>query len=133
MIRVVSAKEDFPELDTVASPVVLCDGDDAYVCYQASHRAGLGNVVLKFSDVIDLHISPMNVDGLGECRYPVKPWEFNEVFGAEETQQWEMLNPRLWIISFRDVTLEIMFESVSFVARDDTTAPQLRTLISALG
>jgi hypothetical protein len=131
-MQVVDPQEAFPELGTVANPAVLYDGSDAFVCYEASYRAGGGNVVLKFGDIIDFHITPMNVEGLKECRYPVSPWAFNEIIGGEETAKWEVLSPRLWLISFNDVTIEVLFETVSLVCRDPKRESQYVTLISAL-
>lgn len=124
--------EVFPELGTVANPAVLYDGNDAFVCYEASVRAGGGNVVLKFAEVIDFRITPMNVEGLKECRYPVHPWTFTEIVGGEETSKWTALNPRFWLISFNDVMIEVLFETVSLIRRDTEGGPQYRTLIAAL-
>jgi len=64
MMQVVVPHEIFPELGTVANPAALYDGSNVFVCYEASERVGGGNVILKFSDVIDFRITPMNVDGL---------------------------------------------------------------------
>ncbi|KSV70703.1 hypothetical protein N182_05305 [Sinorhizobium sp. GL2] len=111
---------------------MLYDGNDAFVCYEASVRAGGGNVVLKFGEIIDFRITPMNVEGLKECRYPVHPWTFNEIVGGEETSKWKALNPRFWLISFNDVMIEVLFETVSLIRRDTEGGPQHRTLIGAL-
>lgn len=124
--------EAFPELGTVENPAVLYDGNDAFVRYEASLRAGGGNVVLKFGEVIDFRITPINVDGLKECRYAVHPWSFNEIVGGEETSKWKALNPRLWLISFNDVMIEVLFETISLIHRDMEGGPQYKTLISAL-
>ncbi|MCA1440375.1 hypothetical protein I6F07_09145 [Ensifer sp. IC4062] len=131
-MQVSSPQEAFPELGTAANPAVLYDGNDAFVCYEASVRSGGGNVVLKFGDVIDFRIKPVNVEGLKECRYPVNPWAFNEVVGGEETARWKALNPRLWLISFNDVMIEVLFETVSLVSHDAEGGPQHRTLIGVL-
>ncbi|MDF1635129.1 hypothetical protein [Mycoplana sp. MJR14] len=131
-MRVQSPKENFPEVGTVANPAALYDGDDAFVCYEASGRMGGGNVVLKFNGDIDFRITPMTVEGLGKCRYPVKPWAFNEVIDVEETDQWKALNPRLWLMSFNDVMIEILFETVSLITHGPHGDPQHKTLVSVL-
>jgi hypothetical protein len=125
-------QEDFPGVGTVANPAVLYDGNDAFVCYEASVRAGGGNVVLKFGDVIDFRITPVTVEGLGECRYPVDPWSITEIIGGKETAEWKVLNPRLWLISFNDVMIEVLFETVSLISRDTEGGPQHLTLLRAL-
>jgi hypothetical protein len=73
-MKVIVPQEALPAIETVANPSVLYDGEDAYVCFKAAAGDGGGNVVLKFSEVIDCRISPMNVDGLKDCRYPIEPW-----------------------------------------------------------
>lgn len=132
MMQVVFPQEVFPELGTVANPAVFYDGNNAFVCYEASVRAGGGNVVIKFSDVIDFRITPMNVDGLKDCRYPIKPWAFNEILDGEETSQWKVLDPRFWLISFRDVTIEILFDTVTLINHDAEGGSQHKTLINVL-
>jgi hypothetical protein len=131
-MQVVVPKEVLPELDTVAGPSVFYDEDDAYLCYIASERAGGGNVVLKFEDVIELRVTPLNVDGLKDCRYPVDPWTFNEVVDGEEAAEWKALSPRFWLITFRDVTVEILFATVSVVGRTERGPRPHNTLMSVL-
>jgi len=131
-MQVVVPMESFPEPGTVDNPAALYDGHDVVVCYEASLRAGGGNVVLRFGHVIDFRVSPVNVDALGDCRYPIEPWAFNEILGGEETSRWQVLGPRFWMISFRDVTIEILFETVAFISRDSEGGPQHKTLIKVL-
>ncbi|APG88936.1 hypothetical protein SAMCCGM7_pC1757 (plasmid) [Sinorhizobium americanum CCGM7] len=89
-------------------------------------------MVLKFGNVIDFRISPMNVEGLQECRYPLHAWHFNEVAGSEETAEWRSLNARLWLISFNDVTIEVLFQTVSLITHEAGGGPLQRTLLRAL-
>lgn len=132
MMQVVVPQEAFPELGSVANPAVHYDGNNAFICYEASLHVGGGNVVLKFGDVIDFRIMPLNVDGLKGCRYPIKPWAFSEILGGEETSQLKVLDPRFWLISFRDVTIEILFDTVSIVSRDTEGGSQHKTLMDVL-
>jgi len=128
-MQVSEPRETFPELGPVANPAVFYDGNDAFVCYEASRG---GNAVLKFGDVIDFRITPMNVEGLKECRYPVRPWAFNEVMGGEEIDKWKALSPRLWLITFNDVTIEVLFGTVSLVIQDAKGEPLQTTLMGVL-
>jgi hypothetical protein len=132
MMQVVVPLEIFPEPGTVANPAALYDGDNVFVCYEASARDGGGNVVLRFGDVIDFRVTPVNVDGLGDCRYPIKPWAFNEILGGAETSRWTALAPRFWMMSFNDVTIEILFDTVAIASRDSEGGPQHKTLMNAL-
>ncbi|MGR6431006.1 hypothetical protein ACU5AY_08820 [Rhizobium sp. PAMB 3174] len=131
-MKVAVAEESFPELGTVANPAVLFDGNNAFVCYEASAAAGGGNVVLEFGNVIDFRIAPLNVEGLREYRYPIQPWAFNEIWDSEETTRWKVLSPRFWLLSFNDVTIEILFKTVSVIGRGMEVEPQDKTLINAL-
>lgn len=89
-------------------------------------------MVLKFGDVIDFHITPLNVEGLKGCRYPIQPWAFNEILDSEETSRWKALSPRFWLISFNDATVEILFKTVYAIGCDTEVAPQHKTLINVL-
>lgn len=132
-MQVTVPQEALPDLGTVSNPAVFLDGDNAFVCYEASLRAGGGNVVLRFSQIIDFRTTPMNVEGLTECRYPIKPYAFNEILDVEETIRWNVLKARLWLISFNDLTLEVLFhDTVSIIGYEAGRGPQHRTLINAL-
>jgi hypothetical protein len=133
MAQVITPRETFPELGTVANPAVLYDGDNVFICYAASVRAGGGNVVLQFAEVIDFHLTPMNVDGITSSRYRIKSYDFNEIIECEEIVKWKVLSPRFWIMSFNDVTIEIMFRSVSYIGRATGDGPQYQTLMYMLG
>ncbi|WP_379063374.1 hypothetical protein ACHMW4_20645 [Mesorhizobium sp. UC22_110] len=133
IMQVSIAHEAFPRIGTVLNPAVFFDGEDAFVCYRTSERAEAGNVVLKFGDVIDFRMNPETVEGLKTFRYPVAPWAFNEVVGAEETTRWQVLDPRFWVISFNDVTLEIVFETVSLIHHGEERCPPGTTLLKVLG
>ncbi len=131
-LRVSTPPEAFPAIGTVANPAVLFDGGDAFVCYESSGQAGIGNVVLKLGDVIDFRINPETVEGLKAFRYPVAPWAFTEVEGSEETVRWQVLNPRFWLMSFNDMMLEIVFETVSLIHHGTERCPPSRTLLHVL-
>ncbi|WP_104825522.1 hypothetical protein [Rhizobium sp. NXC24] len=131
-MHVINPKEDFPEIGTVQNPAVFYDGRDASVCYEPSVRSEGGNVVLKFRGVIDFRITPVNIDGLRDCRYPVNPWAFNEVIGGAETARWHILKARLWIVTFNDLTIEVLFRTVEIIRRDAEEGPQDRALVNTL-
>ncbi|MEZ2221158.1 hypothetical protein [Rhizobium sp. RCC_161_2] len=111
-------REKFPEVGDVANPAIFFDGEDVFLCYQISPRGGGGNAVVKFGDVFEFQVKPMNVEGLGQCRYPVRPWSFNEIINAEEILRWRVLKPRFWMISFNDVMVEVLFESAALLLHD---------------
>ena len=132
-MNVIGPPEILPEIGTVLNPAASYDGEDVFLCYRASERAGISNVVLRFHAVIDFQVTPINVEGLNGCRYPLQPWAFNEVMGSSEVDRWKALHPRFWLISFNDVTVEILFESVSVVHREPKDRSPNATLIELLG
>lgn len=86
-MKVITPHESFPEPGTVENPAAFYDGEDAFLCYATSGRLGVGNVVLRFAEVIDFRLTPLNVDGLATCQYPISPWAFNEVIESEKAAQ----------------------------------------------
>ncbi|MFK8251637.1 hypothetical protein [Ancylobacter terrae] len=131
-MQLIAPQESLPEPGTVANPATLFDGEHLYLCYAASPRSGAGNVVLRFTEIIDFRIAPLTAEGLASCRYPIRPWAFTEVIGSEEAAQWSVLKPRFWLISFNDVTLELLFGSVSLVAHDPRPKSVATTLMDVL-
>ncbi|MES5100527.1 hypothetical protein ABUK73_20050 [Agrobacterium sp. BA1120] len=132
MISISVAKEAFPEIGGVSNPAVLCNGEEAFVCYKVSHREGRGNALLKFSDVIDFRLTPLNTERLDSFRYLISPWQFNEVFGGDQVARWKAFDPRFWLISFNDVVIEILFGTVCMILRDEENFSPQKTLLSAL-
>lgn len=128
----VTTEDSFPEIGTVENPAVLFDGTHVFVCYEASTRSGGGNVILKFAEVIDFRIAPTTSEGLSAYRYPAKPWAFNKIEGTAETARWPTLKPTFWAISFNDVMLEIVFETVSLICHRADTEPPSKTLVATL-
>lgn len=128
-IVVATPKENFPEIGTVANPSVFSNGNDLFLCYEIASRSGDRNAIIKFCDVIDFRLSPMNVDELPKCKYPIGYWAFNEILNAEEIERWKVLKPRFWMISFRDVTVEVLFEDVRLVfLTQDEVSPSITLL-----
>ncbi|WP_174821685.1 hypothetical protein [Ruegeria lacuscaerulensis] len=120
----ISPAVSFPEIGTVKSPAVFYDGRTVFLSYEIAPVSGGGVAILKFDDVIEFRIDPMNVEGLRAAEFPVKPWDFQEVTGSEKTERWKALKPRFWTISFNDETIEVVFKQVELIDRThEATAP----------
>jgi len=115
--------EQFPLIGTVANPAILYDEENLLLCYKIAPISGGGVAILEFRDVFDFRINPLNVEGLGNSKYPVNAWSFTEVTGADKNDKWSVLKPRFWTVSFNDLTIEILFDSVKMQmeTRDDTS------------
>ena len=54
-------------------------------------------------------------EGLGKSRYPVRVWDFTEIFDSNRTQRSSVFQKRFWTISFNNVMIEIVFSDVQQV------------------
>jgi len=118
--------EQFPSIGTVTNPAVNYDEINLLLCYKIAPISGGGVAILEFRDIFDFRINPLNVEGLGDSKYPVNAWSFTEVTGADKNYKWSALNPRFWTVSFNDMTIEILFASVKKVMETrDYTSPSI--------
>ncbi len=109
--------EEFPKIGTVANPAIFYDGSDLWLSYEIAPVSGGGVALLRFLDVADFQVSPLNTEGLHQGPYPARPWAFTEVIGAENTPHFMPFTCRFWTISFNDATVLVAFESVELRAR----------------
>ncbi|MGR9076323.1 hypothetical protein [Rhizobium leguminosarum] len=123
-MHISTPQEPFPEIGRVQNPAVFYDGQDALVCYEPSAGPKGGNVVLRFARVIDFRMTPVSIDGRRDSRYPVNPGTFSEVIGGAETARWHRFKARHWIITFNDVTIEVVFLTVEIIDRHLEEGPQ---------
>lgn len=117
--------EDLPPIDTVRNPALFFDDYNLLLCYKVAPIGGGGVAIVEFEDVLHFERLPVNTRGLADWHLPANPWGFTEVEGAELTKNWAILKPRLWTISFNDLTLVVLFSSVRLVdlARTDCKPP----------
>lgn len=82
--------EKFPSIGTVEGPALFRDCErNLYLCYQIAPFEGGGNVILAFSDVVYFEENPKNVhEGLRYSDYPVRAWDFTEVYGSDRNYKW---------------------------------------------
>lgn len=112
---------DAPELAIPNDPAFVSDCGNAWIAYKtASDEEGIYAVV-HFGGLIDIHLSPINDEGLGSHPYAsfgIRCYEFNELFGTAETKRWESLNVRQFTITFKDVTIDVLARSARVIAKD---------------
>ena len=113
------------------SPSFVSDCDNAWIAYEtASDEEGVYAVV-HFGGLIDIHLSPINDEGIGSHPYAallIRCYEFNELFGTAETKRWESLAIRHFAITFKDVTIDVLARTASVIARElrsDSTSAAL--------
>ena len=110
--------ENFPKIGTIEDPAYAWINRKLLLSYQIAPVDGGGCALLLFNYVSDASIFPLNVEGFGEKsgpyvpEFPIEPWAINEIQGDSKTQYWKVLKTRRWVISFRDCTMDILFEDV---------------------
>ncbi len=105
-------REDFPVIGTEEVPAVFFDGDTLLLCYEVAPISGGGLAILEFSDVLDFRVDPMNVDELSDSPYPVSAWNITEICGSEKAARWAAMDARYWSLSFSDMTITVLFDTV---------------------
>lgn len=113
-----------PELSCVESPALLTDTHQLWLAYYQSIRAGESIAVVRFDGLIGHRVSPINDEGLGDheyAKYGLGCYAFNELIGTPESTCWKTLGARHWVITFKDVTVDVIARSVELVtSRVDT-------------
>ena len=126
--------EDLPYIGTVLNPMYFSDGRNVFIAYEVAPLENGGVAVVRFSDVIRFHDLPMNAEQMGRHRYysnGLEFYSFNECAFAEELSAWCVLKSRFWVISFNDVTLEIVFGSFEMVYRSPDNVSLRHALLNA--
>ena len=124
---------DPPKLALPNNPAIVTDCDNAWVAYEMAHCDERTFAVVRFASVIDFHLSPINDEGLREHRYAtagLKFYAFHELFDTDETRRWSRTGGRQFVITFKDVTIDVIARDPSVVAEgiiasDTDTALQL--------
>ena len=118
--------ETFPQIGTIEDPALFCAERTLLLSYELAPVGGGGNAILFFSDVVYFEQNPNNVhEGLRQSVYPVRAWDFTEVFGSDRIKRWGHTPRRFWTISFNDVMVEVVFAKVRLVheARYEVSPP----------
>jgi hypothetical protein len=127
-----SPKENLPLYDYVINPVAIFDGRDGLLCYSNAVPARGDITVVRFAEVISLKVLPIDSEYLRQYKYPLKHFAFNEIFGSDETKYWEVVEARLWAISFNDLIVEVMFMGSVTVDGAETAGRTVDALIRAV-
>lgn len=129
----VSIWTDAPELGIPEPPALVAESGRLWLAY---FRAAEDEVaVVRFSGVIDHHLSPINDEGLRRHPYVgagIQPYSFNELIDTEETLRWSVLRARHWVITFKDNTLDVVAESGVVVQSAMVATSPLKALLSVI-
>ncbi|WP_373236176.1 hypothetical protein [Cohaesibacter celericrescens] len=124
----VNQTNGLPAIGTVEDPSFIWKDRTAYLAYQIAPVDGSGCALLRFRNVIEASIIPLNTEGLFKNtsgpyvpEFPIKPWEVNEIRNDSKTVYWKALNARRWQISFEDWTVDIISEQLELLTIDKNT------------
>ena len=127
---------DAPELAIPDNPAIFSNSDDLWLAYETTAEPrGDIYAVIRFADIIDLRLSPINDEGLGQHPYAsagLKWYSFNEVIDSQETLRWKTLEARHWVITFQDVTLDVVARSAQVIVDRAKMPDPVSALLSAI-
>src|SRR5882724_8614305 len=113
--------KDAPEFTVPDMKALLWDSGDLWLCYATAHSSPLRYAIVRFIDVIDHRLSPINDEGIGKHPYAkagLQFYAFNEITGSRETIEWATLGVRHWAVTFKDDTLDVVASDAKVVASD---------------
>jgi len=120
-----------PELGIPEPPALLAESDKLWLAYFRAVDDAVA--VVRFTGVIDHHLSPINDEGLGRHPYAragLQFYSFNELADSQETLRWAGLKARHWVITFKDNTLDVVARSGEVVASSITSPSPLKALLA---
>lgn len=123
--------QDAPKLALSDGPAILCDSNNLWLSYLIASSLPNRYAVIRFMDVIDHRLSPINDEGIGEHPYAeagLEWYSFNEITDSAETIKWSVLTAGLiarhWVITFKDNTLDVIARGAEVVTADrQATSP----------
>lgn len=124
-----------PKLALPESPSLLVDSRSILLAYETAGTKKDTYAVVRFTDVIDHRLSPINDEGLGKhayAKFGLEWYSFNEVSDSKEVLEWAALRARHWVVTFKDVTLDVLAAEASVVARDLSATSPLAALLSVI-
>jgi hypothetical protein len=120
-----------PELGIPEPPALIAESDRLWLAYFRAADDAIA--VVRFSGVIDHHLSPINDEGLGRHPYAkagLQYYSFNELLGSQETLHWADLRARHWVVTFKDNTLDVVATSGEVINPSMVASSPLEALIS---
>ena len=119
MTRQAKVWKEAPELALPENPAIVSDCDRVWIAYETAHSEEGTFAIVLFSGVIDFHISPINDEGLGKHPYAalgLRFYTFHELFDTAETKRWSPVGGRQFVITFKDVTIDIIARQPEVIA-----------------
>ncbi len=119
MIPQAKVWQEAPKLALPENPAIVSDCDKVWIAYETAHSEEGTFAIVLFSGVIELHLSPINDVGLGRHPYAalgLRCYTFHELFDTAETKRWSPIGGRQFVITFKDVTIDIIARQPEVIA-----------------
>ena len=122
-----------PELGIPEPPALIAESDRLWLAYFRAKDDAIA--VVRFTGVIDHHLSPVNDEGLGRHPYAkagLQFYSFNELAGSQETLRWSVLKARHWVVTFKDNTLDVIARAGEVIDPSVAASTPLEALLSVV-
>jgi len=100
---------EMPTIGIPEPPALFSDTSTLWLAYETDTKGSFA--VIRFSDVFDHRLSPINDEGLGEhpyAKFGLNFYSFHEIENSLETQKWAMLSVHHWVLTFKDNALDVL-------------------------
>ncbi len=134
-VAVATEWAEAPEVGIPEPPALFSDTRDLWLAYEVAPSSSNRYAIVKFGQVIDHRLWPINDEGIGKHPYAtagLKFYSFHEIYQSREVLMWAALNARHWVVTFKDNTLDVVAENVAIVATDLPGEDAASVLIEAL-
>jgi hypothetical protein len=116
-------------------PALITESNRLWLAYYRAADDQGAIAVVRFTDLIDHRLSPINDEGLGSHPYAgagLQFYSFNELSGSPETLRWSGLKGRHWVITFKDNTLDVIATSGDVMVRSMASSSPLDALLAVV-
>lgn len=125
---------DAPDVGIPNPPALFADTSSLWLSYETTTEHSYA--IVKFVDVIDHWLSPINDEGLGQ--HPLhgaglKFYAFHCVADSPGAKKWQSLGAKHWVVTFKDNTLDVLAVSVEVLERDLDARSASSALLDYLG
>ena len=117
-------------------PPIATDSHDLWLGYlrQGSPEDNMFSIV-HFAHVVDHRLSPFNDEGLDQHKYAtagLQVYKFHEILKSEEAERWKTLGIHHWVVTFKDVTLDVLAETSEVAVRSAQATSPLAAVVEHL-
>ena len=124
-----------PEPAIPNPPATFFDGSRLVVAYEIAPPKCGEHAIACFDGVIEFVLTSVNDEGLGRHRYAnagLQFYSFHEIVNATEVARYKALAPRMWVVTYKDNTLDVLARSLDFVSLDAPGTSAAQALASWL-